>query len=170
MATFRNKKDLREFLEKKVIEYNHLSFIASDPVSVPHRFSRKQDIEIAGLFAAIFSWGNRTTIIQKSNALMEAMDESPYDFIRNHRPRDLASFREFKHRTFNGTDLLYFIRFLKYHYQRSDSLETAFISDAGTKNPSAESGQSKEDEFVKKSLVPFLHPLFFAGGRATTNT
>jgi uncharacterized protein (TIGR02757 family) len=165
MATLSNKKDLREFLEKKVIEYNHVSFIAKDPVSVPHRFSRKQDIEIAGLFAAIFSWGNRTTIIQKSNALMEAMDESPYDFIINHRPRDLTRFREFKHRTFNGTDLLYFIQFLKYHYQRSDSLETAFISeDAEGNNLAAEPAHSNEDEFIKKALSLFYTRFFSLEG------
>ena len=73
-------KKLRDFLEKKVLEYNRPSFIGTDPVSVPHRFSKKQDIEIAGFFAAIFAWGNRTTIIRKSNELMTAMDNAPYDF------------------------------------------------------------------------------------------
>jgi uncharacterized protein (TIGR02757 family) len=163
MTAFRNKKDLREFLERKVIEYNHSSFIAKDPVSVPHRFSRKQDIEISGLFAAIFSWGNRTTIIQKSNELMEAMDQSPYDFIRNHRPRDLIKLREFKHRTFNETDLLYFIRFLKFHYQQSDSLETAFILEdeyEGRENLRTETDHSNEEEFVKKALSVFYTRFF----------
>ena len=94
---------------------------------MPHRFSKKQDIEIAGLFAAIFSWGNRTTIIQKSNELMNRMDDAPYDFIQNHRPADLKRLLDFKHRTFNTTDLLYFIHFLQSHYQQSDSLETAFL-------------------------------------------
>ncbi len=89
-----------------------------DPISVPHRFSRKQDIEIAGLFASVFAWGNRTTIIQKSNELMGAMDEDPFDFIKNHDASDLKRLLEFKHRTFNGTDLLYFIHFLQYHYQK----------------------------------------------------
>ena len=96
-----------------MLEYNHPSFITKDPVSVPHRFRKKQDIEIAGLFAAIFSWGNRTTIIQKSNELMQAMDDAPYDFILNHRPADLKRLLDFKHRTFNTTDLLYFIHFLQ---------------------------------------------------------
>ncbi len=85
MKAFPNKQELRDFLEKKVLQYNDPSFIAMDPVSVPHRFSRKQDIEIAGLFASVFAWGNRTTIIQKSNELMGAMDEKPFDFIKNHR-------------------------------------------------------------------------------------
>jgi len=122
-----DKKKLRDFLEKKVLEYNHPSFIAKDPVSIPHSFQKKQDIEISGLFAAIFSWGNRTTIIQKSNELMRAMENEPYDFIMNHRPADLKRLMNFKHRTFNTTDLLYFIRFLKTHYSQSDSLESAFL-------------------------------------------
>jgi len=126
MNGFRTKKELRDFLEKKVLEYNHPSFIGKDPVSIPHRFSRKQDIEIAGLFAAVFAWGNRITIIQKSNELMERMDEAPYDFIRNHQPADLNRLLNFKHRTFNSTDLLYFIHFLQHHYQQADSLESAF--------------------------------------------
>jgi uncharacterized protein (TIGR02757 family) len=138
-----DKKKLRDFLEKKVLEYNHPSFIPRDPVSVPHRFTKKQDIEIAGLFAAIFSWGNRTTIIQKSNELMKGMDEAPFDFIQNHQPGDLKRLLEFKHRTFNATDLLYFIRFLKFHYGQSDSLESAFLPD-----PSRE---------VKMDSRPFLH-------------
>lgn len=122
-----DKKKLRDFLEKKVLEYNRPSFIAKDPVSIPHSFQKKQDIEISGLFAAIFSWGNRTTIIQKSNELMRAMENEPYDFIMNHRPADLKRLLNFKHRTFNTTDLLYFIRFLKTHYSQSDSLESAFL-------------------------------------------
>ena len=140
MNGFRTKKELQDFLEKKVLEYNHPSFIGKDPVSVPHRFSRKQDIEIAGLFAAVFAWGNRTTIIQKSNELMERMEGAPYDFIRNHQPEDLKRFLSFKHRTFNSTDLLYFIHFLQHHYQQAGSLESAFmpgIPDKKLLNPQA---------------------------------
>jgi uncharacterized protein (TIGR02757 family) len=129
MNGFRTKKELQDFLEKKVLEYNHPSFIGKDPISVPHRFSRKQDIEIAGLFAAVFAWGNRITIIQKSNELMERMDDAPYDFILNHQPEDLKRFLTFKHRTFNSTDLLYFIHFLQHHYKQAGSLESAFIPD-----------------------------------------
>ena len=85
MKPFQTKEELQDFLEKKVLEYNHPSFIAKDPVSVPHRFSKIQDIEIAGLFAAVFAWGNRTTIIRKSNELLKGMDDAPFDFIKNHR-------------------------------------------------------------------------------------
>jgi len=127
MGHFKNKKEVLIFLEKKVKEFNHPSFIKSDPISVPHRFSKKQDIEIAGLFAAIFSWGNRTTIIRKSNELMQAMDDSPYDFIVNHQAKDLKKLTDFRHRTFNTTDLLYFIHFLNDHYKNAESLESAFL-------------------------------------------
>jgi uncharacterized protein (TIGR02757 family) len=127
MNTFRTRQELQDFLEKKVLEYNHPSFIAKDPVSIPHRYKIKQDIEIAGLFASIFAWGNRTTIISKSLELMKGMDDAPFDFIKNHETSDLKRFLQFKHRTFNSTDLLYFIRFLKSHYRQNNSLESAFL-------------------------------------------
>ena len=163
MSPFRNKKELQDFLEKKVIEYNHPSFIVKDPVSVPHRFRKKQDIEIAGLFASIFAWGNRTTIIQKSNELMNGMDDAPYDFIKNHRSSDLKRFLSFKHRTFNSTDLLYFIRFLKSHYQQSNSLESAFLPDDIKEKKSGSIfgiSESTENEFVKNSLTVFYTRFF----------
>lgn len=108
-------------------EYNNLSFIPLDPVSIPHLFSKKQDIEIAGLFAAIFAWGNRTTIINKCRELMRLMDNSPHDFIINHKEKDRKRFLGFKHRTFNDTDLLYFVSFLHEHYLKHASLEEAFF-------------------------------------------
>ena len=91
-------------------------FIGRDPVSIPHRYTRRQDVEIAGLFAAVFAWGNRTTIIAKSNDLLRRMDDAPFDFVTGHRPSDLKGLLGFRHRTFNDTDLLYFIHFLHHHY------------------------------------------------------
>ena len=122
---------LRAFLDRKVKEYNRPSFIPDDPVSVPHAYSLRQDIEIAGFFAAIFSWGNRTTIISKSKELMQLMDHAPYQFILHHTDRDLKKLLAFKHRTFNPTDLLYFIEFFRHHYRRYDSLEDAFLLPEG---------------------------------------
>jgi hypothetical protein len=89
-------------------------------------FTKKQDIEIAAFFAAIFSWGNRTTIINKSKELMQLMDYAPYDFCTQHTNSDLKKLINFKHRTFNATDLLYFVHFFQYHYVQNKSLETAF--------------------------------------------
>lgn len=124
--------ELKNFLNKKVTEYNQPSFINNDPISIPHLFSKKQDIEIAGLFAAIFSWGNRTTIINKSKELMQLMSNTPYDFCLNHSPKELKKLTGFIHRTFNATDLLYFIEFFKYHYCKHKSLETAFTMNGNT--------------------------------------
>lgn len=120
------RKKLIEFLDRKVEQYNQPSFIPDDPVSIPHSFTLKQDIEIAGLFAAVFAWGNRTTIINKSRELFALMNNAPFDFIRNHSVQDLKKLTGFKHRTFNTTDLLYFIEFFQYHYSLHDSLEAAF--------------------------------------------
>jgi uncharacterized protein (TIGR02757 family) len=120
------RKELGIFLEDKVAEFNRPEFIQPDPISIPHLFSRKQDIEIAAFFAAVFAWGNRTTIIGKSKQLMALMDNAPHQFIMGHQDKDLERMLQFRHRTFNVTDLLYFILFLKHHYEQVSSLETAF--------------------------------------------
>ena len=119
--------DLKEFLDKKVEQYNTPDFIPNDPISIPHNFSLKQDKEIMGFFAAIFAWGQRKTIINKCNELALRMDNSPYDFITGHSDIDLKKLLDFKHRTFNATDLLYCIDFMKRHYLISNSLEEAFF-------------------------------------------
>ena len=123
----RSARDLKIFLDRKVAEYNRPSFIVDDPISVPHAYTRLQDIEIAGFFAAIFAWGNRTTIIQKAKQLMQLMDNAPYQFVLQHNGPDLRRLLGFKHRTFNATDLLYFIAFFRFHYGRYESLEDAFL-------------------------------------------
>jgi uncharacterized protein (TIGR02757 family) len=117
---------LKLFLEERVKEYNQPVFIKDDPISVPHLFSKKQDIEISGFFASIFAWGNRKTIIQKSTELMKRMDNSPHQFCVDNNPERLKSLLGFCHRTFNDTDLLYFVEFLAFHYRNNDSLESAF--------------------------------------------
>lgn len=121
---------LKAFLDRKVAEYNQPGFIELDPICIPHRFSRKQDIEIMGFFAAILAWGQRKTIINKCTELVERMDGQPYDFIRHHQEADLKSLLGFKHRTFNDTDLLYFVYFFQQHYRQHNSLEDAFIPPA----------------------------------------
>lgn len=123
---------LKDFLNTKVDLYNQPSFIPDDPVSIPHLFTKKQDIEIAGFFAAIFAWGNRTTIIRKSSELMQMMDMCPHEFCLHHNDERLKKLIAFKHRTFNPTDLLYFIEFLHHHYKNEDSLETAFTNHGDT--------------------------------------
>ena len=143
------EKELHNFLNKKVAEYNQPLFIAADPICVPYLFTKKQDIEIAGFFAAIFAWGNRTTIINKSKELMSLMDNAPYHFCLNHTDNDLKKLLNFKHRTFNPTDLYYFIEFFKFHYSNHQSLETAF-----TKN------LKKTDENIEYALNGFYEYFF----------
>src|ERR1700729_3239061 len=120
-------KHLKDFLDAKVRLYNQPAFIEKDPICIPHAFTKKQDIEIAGLFAAVLAWGNRTTIINNCRKLMQWMDNAPHDFILNHKDTELKKFLSFAHRTFNATDLLYFIEFLQYHYKKYSSLEDAFV-------------------------------------------
>jgi len=144
-----NKKKLKEFLDKKVDEYNQPFFVQNDPICIPHSFSKKQDIEISAFFAAIFSWGNRATIIQKSKELLLLMDNAPYDFCVNHSDVELKKLLMFKHRTFNATDLLYFIDFMKNHYSKNNSLENAFIK-----------WMFVNDETVEKGLNGFYHYFF----------
>jgi uncharacterized protein (TIGR02757 family) len=124
---FSVQHDLKAFLDKKVKEFNNPSFIEGDPISVPHGFTKKQDIEIAAFFAAVFAWGNRTTIIKKTNELMGLMNDRPHEFVLHHKEKDLEKLLHFCHRTFNATDLLYFIQFLKHHYNSNESLESAFL-------------------------------------------
>lgn len=134
----KERQQLIRFLNQKVEFFNQPSFIKDDPISIPHLFTRKQDIEIAGFFAAIFSWGNRTVIINKSRLLMGMMDYAPYDFVKNHQVNDLKKLVSFKHRTFNTTDLLYFIAFFNAHYKHNDTLETAFTRSAKPKDRTIE--------------------------------
>lgn len=141
--------DLVQFLNDKVKAYDQPFFIKDDPVSIPHLFSKKQDIEIAGFFAAIFSWGTRTTIINKSKELMALMDNAPHDFCLQHTDSDLKKLLSFIHRTFNATDLLYFVSFFKEHYSRHASLQTAFSQ-----------WMQKEDEDVENALNGFYNYFF----------
>jgi uncharacterized protein (TIGR02757 family) len=120
-------QNIKSFLDSKVDQYNRPAFIKNDPVSIPHLFSKKHDIEIIGLWAAVLAWGQRVTIINKCHELIKLMDGAPYDFIINHEDVDLKKLLNFKHRTFNDVDTLYFISFFRYHYERHDSLESAFI-------------------------------------------
>lgn len=124
--------DLKQFLDEKVDQYNRPSFIESDPIVIPHRFVLAQDIEIMGFFASILAWGQRKTIINKCSELVDRMSGSPFEFVKHHSSADLKALLGFKHRTFNDTDLLYFISFLHFHYHQFDSLEDAFIPEGTT--------------------------------------
>jgi uncharacterized protein (TIGR02757 family) len=140
--------ELKEFLDGKTDQFNQPGFITNDPVCIPHMFTKKQDIEIAGFFAAMLAWGQRVTIIRKCKELLERMDNDPHRFITSHKPKELKVFQDFKHRTFNPTDALYFIEALRFVYAKYDSMEEAFKV-----SPKAEN--------IEGGLVNFHH-LFFS--------
>ena len=127
---------MKSLLDAKVAQYNQPGFIEHDPISIPHQFSQPQDIEIMGFWAAVLAWGQRPVILKKANELVSLMDGAPFDFIKNHQDSDLKRFLDFKHRTFNATDTLYFLHFLRQYYQTHDTLEDAFLpSLAGATKP-----------------------------------
>ncbi|MCH8534361.1 MAG: TIGR02757 family protein [Flavobacteriaceae bacterium] len=120
------KKELKTFLDQKVQTYNQASFISSDPVSIPHLFTQKEDIEIAGFLVATFAWGNRKSILKNAHYLIELLEHQPYNFVLHHSHKDLKKLENFVHRTFNGTDLIYFIQALQHIYKNHDGLEMIF--------------------------------------------
>jgi uncharacterized protein (TIGR02757 family) len=120
------KEELKEFLDEKADKYNHIDFIESDPISIPHQYTRKEDIEISGFLSATISWGNRTMILRNARRMMNLMDDSPYEFILNHSEHDLNRIKCVIHRTFNSSDFIYFIKALKHIYKTHDGLEGIF--------------------------------------------
>lgn len=147
MARKLSSTGLKDYLDSKVLQFNTPGFILNDPIIIPHLYAKRQDIEIAGFFAATLAWGKRITIIRKCKELMQSMDHDPHNFILQHQKKDLQRFKDFKHRTFNGTDALYFIEALKFIYQKNDSMESAFLV------PGAQS--------LEQGIINF-HQIFFS--------
>ncbi|MFA9205662.1 MAG: TIGR02757 family protein [Burkholderiaceae bacterium] len=158
------KDEIHKLLDQKVKQYNHIEFIGKDPICIPHLFTKQQDIEIAGFFAAIFAWGNRTTIINKSNELLQRMDNAPYDFCIGHQDKDLKKLLGFAHRTFNDTDLLYCIEFFKQHYSKNESLENAFFNNATLNKKNID-----RQNIIEQALIHFQN-YFFSLEEAPTRT
>lgn len=142
--------ELKIYLNQCVEQFNRPTFIPDDPISIPHQFTKLQDIEIMGFWVSMLAWGQRKTIINKANELISLMDGAPYDFILNHEEKDRARFETFKHRTFQYTDTLYFLHFFQHYYRQADSLERAFSKYL-----------SPEAEHIGPALVGF-HEDFFA--------
>ena len=120
-------EELKQFLEEKYLQYNNPTFIECDPISIPHRFDSLRDREVAGFLTASIAWGRRDLILRSSNLLMEIMDNDPYEFVRCSTPDDLTRLSKFVHRTYNGTDCIYFIKGLKNIYSHYMSMEDAII-------------------------------------------
>lgn len=126
------KTDLKNFLEEKYDKYNRPDYIDSDPISIPHQFSNKEDIEISGFLAATIAWGQRVTIINNANKLMKLMGNNPHDFILSAKLNDFQKFESFVHRTFNGVDAVFFMRSLQNIYKKHGGLEKVFLTSSIT--------------------------------------
>jgi len=122
--------ELKTFLDEKVQLYNNQKFIESDPIQVPHQFSKKEDIEIAGFLTATIAWGNRKSIINNATKMMVLLDHAPYEFVTQHQDSDLETLQSFVHRTFNGGDFIQFIKSLQHIYKAHDGLEAVFAKHA----------------------------------------
>ncbi len=140
---------IKALLDTKLAEYNCPSFIELDPISIPHRYTKVEDVEIMGFLAAVLAWGQRKTIINKCLELERLFQGAPHEFMLHHTDNDLRTLTEFKHRTFNATDLLYFVEFLKHHYQQHSSLQTAFSRHL-----------APTDEHIGKALAGFHNDFF----------
>jgi uncharacterized protein (TIGR02757 family) len=150
--------DLKSFLEDKLLQYNNQNFIEKDPISIPHRYTKKQDIEIAGFLAATLAWGRRDIILKKCHILMELMNNTPHEFILNLTNKDLQKISSFKHRTFNSDDLKYFLQFLQKYYRENQSLENLFSSQL-----------TQNDDSIEKGLIEF-HKNFFSSDKIPPTT
>lgn len=139
--------ELKTFLDEKVIQYNTPDFIESDPVQIPHLFSQKEDIEIAGFLASSIAWGNRKMIIKNSHKMMDLIGNSPYDFVMTHNDYQLEKLEGFVHRTFNSDDFKHFIKALKHIYINKGGLENIFIQN--------------QTETSLQPAIHALHEIFF---------
>lgn len=143
-------KEVKELLDEKYFQFNNTSFIETDPISIPHQFSKKEDIEIAALLVATIAWGQRISIINNGNKLMRLMNNEPHDFIMNFSKRDEVRFENFVHRTFNSTDCVFFLKSLKNIYTKHKGLEHAF------------SGKLLNDEQDVKNAITNFRELFLS--------
>jgi uncharacterized protein (TIGR02757 family) len=141
------KSELQSFLDEKVDLYNNPNFIESDPIQIPHRFSLKEDVEIAGFLSATIAWGNRKMIINNAKKMMDLMGNSPHDFVMSHQEHDLERMEHFVHRTFNATDFVTFIKSLQHIYKNHGGLETVFA-------------QNQEPDSMQKSISEFKKIFF----------
>lgn len=163
-----NTEELRVFLNQKYHQFATEAFLADDPIQIPHRFSQKEDIEIAGLFASLFAWGQRKTIINKANELLNAMDDAPFDFVKNAKRADLKILNGFVHRTFNAEDVKGIVRALQRIYSEHNSLEALFIHSNDTKDLKSGLHQFKQ-AFIENGILARTNrhlPDPFAGSAA----
>lgn len=137
-------KYIKELLDEKYFQFNNSAFIETDPISIPHQFTKKEDIEIAGFLIATIAWGQRKSIINNGNKLLKLMNNQPYEFILNFSKKDEARFDNFVHRTFNQADCVFFLHSLRHIYQKHNGLESAFTKTF-----------SKQELNIKAAIIQF---------------
>lgn len=142
-------KNLKQYLDEQVAVFNNPAFIASDPVSIPHRFSEKRDIEISGFITAALSWGNRTSIISKASELMTLMDKEPINFLHNSQEKDFGRFSKYVYRTFNADDCIFLLQALRNIYLENESLENVFFKGYTKENDVYSGIESLRNELLK---------------------
>jgi uncharacterized protein (TIGR02757 family) len=148
--------EIKLFLEEKYLQYNNPSFIVCDPISIPHSFTDFRDREISGFLTAAIAWGRRDLILRSSRLLVELMDNAPYEFITSAGENELLRLSGFVHRTFNGTDCLYFIRGLRHIYSNYNSMEDVLL-------------QGMTEERSLKIALSHLRSVFFSLPHASRN-
>ncbi len=155
--------EILELLNKKVKEYNKPKFIETDPISIPHQFSRQKDIEISGYLTSIISWGRRPAILKSANRLMKIMGYEPYNFVMNAGKTDLKQLEGYVYRTFNSDDCLFAIEAMKNLYSEYASMEELANKSFSEKNEIKDViiGIRKEllkTEHLKRSEKHFANP------------
>lgn len=160
------KETLKTILDKAYLKHNAIGFIENDPIALPHLFSKKEDIEIIGFLVAIIAWGQRVSIINNGKKLIEIFENAPHQFITQHNDNDLKRCLKFVHRTFNDTDLLSIIGFLKEIYLHNGGLELSFSKHITAKDSSIEkslNGFRQQFEntpsFIQRTGKHIAHPL-----------
>jgi uncharacterized protein (TIGR02757 family) len=148
--------EIKAFLEEKYLQYNNPSFIECDPISIPHRFSELHDREISGFLIASIAWGRRDLILRSGLLMLELMDNAPFEFIMSANESELLRFSRFVHRTFNGTDCIYFIRALRHVYSNYASMEDIIL-------------QGMKDSGSVREGLSYLRLVFFTLPHATRN-
>lgn len=120
------KRELKALLDRLAKQFNGPEFIPGDPVSIPHRFTRKEDIEIAAFLTATIAWGNRCSIIRSASRMMELTGNRPFEFVCSQEGPHMKPLLSFVHRTFNGSDLTFFVASLRNIYLHHGGLQGVF--------------------------------------------
>lgn len=144
-----NFNEMKTILEENYQKYNRLNFIETDPIQIPHSFSKKENIEISAFLTAIIAWGRRDIIIKNAKKMMSVLDNNPYDFIINAQSKDFDNIEKFVHRTFQFTDFIFFLKSLQNIYKNKNGLEDVFYKNY------------KKNKSIKESISGF-RKIFFA--------